>query len=478
MNAKPLVVDLDGTLVKTDLLFESANRYISEYPLLVIRLLLWLLTGKAELKAKLASVCEIDPASLPYNKPLIDWLRQEKARGRHLVLATASHQKPAAAIAGHLGLFDEVLATRDGINLKAGKKRDLLVERYGSGGYDYIGNGVVDLPVWKSADHAYLVSDSPRLEARVKQDVDLVRVFSSQKRPFPVSLLRAIRPHQWVKNLLLFVPLFAAHRYQEVGVLLSTFLAFLVFGLIASSVYLLNDLVDVEDDRSHPRKKHRPFACGDLSLLQGWVAWPLLLGLAATIASLLLPTKFSMVLAAYFLVTLGYSLRLKQSVIVDAITLAVLYTLRLIAGAAVIDASLSFWLLTFSMFLFLSLAFMKRFNELRMARERGREGKLSGRGYIQDDLEVVSSMGTGSGYLAVLVLALYIQDQHTAELYTTPEFIWLACPLLLYWISRVWLIAHRGHMHDDPVVFAIKDRPSWLVGLLFILVFSLARVGV
>lgn len=477
MDAKPLVVDLDGTLVKTDLLFESANRYIAEYPLLLFRLLLWLLTGKAMLKANLATACAIDPALLPYNESLVSWLRQERAKGRHLVLATASHQKQAAGIAAYLDLFDDVLATREGVNLKSHKKRDMLVERYGAGGYDYIGNEMADLPVWKSAACAYLVSDSGHLKDRIKREVNLVRVFSDQKRPFYISFIRAIRPHQWVKNLLLFVPLVAAHRYQDDNGLFLTFLAFLVFGLTASAVYLLNDLIDVEDDRSHPRKKYRPFASGDLSLLQGWIAWPLLLTVAAITSYLLLPLGFSMVLVAYFLVTLGYSLRLKQGVIVDVIILAVLYTLRLVAGAAVINTPLSFWLLTFSMFLFLSLAFMKRFNELRMARERGRQGKLSGRGYAQDDLEVVSSMGTGSGYLAVLVLALYIQDRHTAELYATPEFIWLACPLLLYWISRVWLIAHRGNMHDDPVVFAIKDRSSWLVALLFVLVFTLARIG-
>lgn len=478
MDTKPLVVDLDGTVVKTDLLFETANSYLSEHPLRVFRLLFWLLAGKATLKARLADACEIDPASLPYNEPLIDWLRQEKAQGRRLILATASHRKPAAAIADHLGLFDEVIATEGGTNLKSQHKRDLLVERYGSGGYHYVGNEAADLPVWHAADRSYLVSDSRDFRLRVEREADLVKVFSTQRPPVALGLLRSMRPHQWVKNLLLFVPLLAAHRYQDEVDLLLSLLAFLVFSLTASAVYLLNDLIDVADDRNHPKKRERPFAAGDLSLLHGWVFWPLLLVTAMSTACLLLPLQFAAVLGAYFVVTLGYSLRLKQSSIIDVITLAILYTLRLIAGAMVIDISLSFWLLTFSMFLFLSLAFMKRFNELQMAKKRNGNRKLFGRGYIQDDLEVVSSMGTGSGYLAVLVLALYIQDESTARLYATPEFIWLACPILLYWISRVWLIAHRGDMHDDPVVFAIKDRASWLVGLLFVLVFLLARVGV
>lgn len=478
MDSKPLVVDLDGTLVKTDLLFESANRCISNYPLMVFRLLFWLLTSRAKLKTELAYACEIDPVPLPYNEPLIDWLRQEKQRGRSLVLATASHRKPAAAIADHLELFDEVLASEGSTNLKSQRKRDQLVDRYGSGGYDYIGNELADLPVWSEADRSYLVSDSQRLASRVARTVNLVQVFSSHRQPFCVSLVRSMRPHQWVKNLLIFVPLFAAHRYQDSSGLLLAVLAFLAFCLTASAVYLLNDLIDVEDDRIHPAKKDRSFAAGDLSLIQGWLIWPLILATALTITGLVLSAQFAMLLGIYFIFALSYSLWLKQGVIIDVMALAVLYTLRVIAGAVVIGAPLSFWLLTFSMFLFLSLAFMKRFNELRMARARGEMGKLSGRGYIQDDLEVVSSMGTGSGYLAVLVLALYIQDSHTAELYGTPEIIWLACLLLLYWISRIWLIAHRGHMQDDPVVFAIKDKSSWLVGFTLILIFLVARVGI
>jgi 4-hydroxybenzoate polyprenyltransferase len=250
----------------------------------------------------------------------------------------------------------------------------------------------------------------------------------------------------------------------------------MVFGLTASSVYILNDLADVADDRHHHRKRFRPFAFGNLSLLTGWVAWPSLLIAAFVLASTLLPASFVWVLGAYFILTLAYSLRLKQSAMLDVLTLAGLYTIRIIAGAAAISVPLSFWLLSFSVFIFLSLAFIKRFSELKTARKSGHEGNIRGRGYVHQDLELVSSMGSSAGYLSVLVLALYIQDAVNANLYGAPQVIWLACPILLYWISRAWLIAHRGQMHDDPIVFAIKDRVSWVVGACFLGVFALAKV--
>jgi len=476
MDTKPLVIDLDGTLIKTDLLFESANDFIIRHPFQVIRLAGWLAAGKSTLKAKLANASDIDPASLPYNEPLIAWLRHQKSQNRKMILATASHRSLAEIVARHLDLFDEVLATEGTTNLKARHKRDLLVYRFGERGFDYVGNDASDLPVWKAANLAYVTSSSGSLVTRAKALGNVAQIFPDGRPSILKSLFKAMRPHQWVKNLLVFVPLLAAHAYAEPSRIFQAFIAFLVFGLTASSVYLLNDMVDIADDRYHQRKRRRPFASGDLSLLIGWTVWPLLLGTAFAIASFSMSSAFVAVLASYFVLTLAYSLRLKQSAIVDVITLATLYTLRVIAGAVAIAAPLSFWLLTFSMFLFLSLAFIKRFSELKVARDNKKTGWIRGRGYIQGDLEVVSSMGTGAGYLAVLVLALYIQDSHTATLYQTPEIIWLACPLLLFWISRVWIFAHRGWMHDDPIVFAIKDRMSWIVGVCFVAVFWLAKV--
>lgn len=472
----PLVVDLDGTLIKTDLLAETASRFLIEQPFRFFKLLVWLAQGKSALKSRLAESTRIDVAMLPYNEKLLNWLRQEKAQGRRIVLATASHRVLADQVAGHLALFDEVLATDGNTNLKAHAKRDVLVSRYGERGFDYVGNDWPDVAVWKSAAQAHVVSRSPRLIDWVRAHGNLGVTMDDGKPPLAVALFNAMRPQQWMKNLLVFVPLFAAHRYGDSDALLQSLLAFVVFGLTASSAYLINDLVDVADDRHHPRKRSRPFAAGHLSLLHGWLAWPLLLVLAFTLANLGLPWHFTATLAAYFVLTVAYSLRLKQVPIVDVLMLAGLYTLRIIAGAAAIAVPLSFWLLSFSMFLFLSLALIKRYSELRHAREIGQSSPLRGRGYAPSDLELVSSLGGNAGYIAVLVLALYIQDSHTASLYATPNFIWLACPLLLFWISRAWLIAHRGHMHDDPIVFAFKDRVSWAVAALFVVVFVLAKV--
>lgn len=472
----PLVVDLDGTLIKTDLLLETTNQLLTRQPWQIFRLCHWLAQGRSRLKAHLAMSTTIDAASLPYNEALIAWLKQQKSQGRPLVLATASHHQLAEQVAEHLGIFDQVLATRDDINLKSHHKRDLLVSQYPDRGFGYVGNDWADIVVMESAVDAYLVSHSPRLIATAKSLGNLTQTFESNPSGSLTAFFTALRPHQWLKNLLIFIPLLAAHRYGSGSSLVSALLAFIVFGLTASSVYLLNDLVDIADDRQHPRKRQRPFAAGNLSLLHGWLAWPSLLLLAFAIASLTLPASFVATLSIYFVLTVAYSLYLKHCALIDVLTLAILYTVRIIAGAAAISVQPTFWLLAFSMFIFLSLAFIKRFTELRSARNAKHQGQLRGRDYYPEDLELVSSLGAGAGYLAVLVLALYIEDPRTAELYRNPKLIWLACPLLLYWICRAWLMAHRGLMHDDPIVFALKDRSSWVVGALLASVFILAKV--
>lgn len=476
-SACPLVVDLDGTLIKTDLLLESANQFVLEQPWQICKLLVWLAKGKTVLKTNLAHATRLDAAALPYNTELITWLQQEKAKGRRLVLATASHQLLADQVAAHLDLFDEVLATDTSTNLKSGAKCAALVAKFGDKGFDYIGNDWADLPVWQNACQAHVVSRSTPLINAARAQGNLGRVVADGKPPLAQALLKAMRPHQWMKNLLLLIPLLAAHRYGAATSVWAALLAFLAFGLTASSVYVLNDLADVGNDRHHTRKRLRPFAAGHLSLLHGWLMWPILLFFAFGLASVALPWPFTASLGAYFVLTVAYSLRLKQVPMVDVLTLAGLYTLRIIAGAAAIAVPLTFWLLSFSMFLFLSLAFIKRYSELFSARSNGQSTTLRGRGYTPQDLELVANLGCSAGYTGVLVLALYIQDEHTASLYATPQYIWLACPLLLFWISRAWLIAHRGQMHDDPIVFALKDRVSWAVAALFAAVFVLAKVA-
>lgn len=469
----PLVVDLDGTLLRSDLLLETFLAYVRKTPTGVFSIIHWWVKGKAKLKEGLALAADLDVAILPYDPAVLELIRAERLNGRTVVLATASHRVLAEKISAHLGVFDLVYATEGELNLSAGRKRDLLVENFGEGGFDYLGNSRDDVPVWKSAREAVVVNPDRGVERRARQTARVTQVIESN--PPSVRLwLKALRLHQWMKNMLIFVPLLAAHMLGRPEQLLNGVFAFLCFGLCASSVYVLNDLLDLNDDRYHRSKRNRPFAAGRLRIGQGLLVVPLLLVAAFGGAAVLLPWQFSAVLGAYYLLTLAYSLYLKRQMTVDVIVLAMLYTARIIAGVAAFSVPLTFWILAFSMFIFLSLALVKRYAELREARSRDVQAMARGRGYYPGDLDMIASLGAASGYLAVMVLALYIHDGATASLYQLPHVIWLACPLLLFWITRVWMLTHRGEMNDDPVVFAIRDRVSQVIGALFGLVFWIA----
>ncbi len=469
----PLVVDLDGTLLRSDMLLETGLAFLHQQPLYCWKLIGWLLQGKTVLKERLARATDIDVDVLPYDQDVLAAIDAARVQGREIVLATATHERLAERIAAHLQVFDRVLATSGDCNLSARNKKDLLVTCFGDGGFDYMGNSRDDLLVWEAARYAVLVNPERGVESQARPRGNVDRVIASNSVGV-ADWLKALRLHQWAKNVLIFVPLLAAHELLNPALLGQGLLAFLLFGLCASSVYVLNDLVDLTDDRHHATKRRRPFASGRLPIRFGLVAFPLLLMIAFAGALAFLPLRFTYVLAAYYAFTLLYSLWLKQQIAVDVIALAILYTVRVIAGAVAVGLALTFWILAFSMFIFLSLALVKRYAELREARQKGSLGKARGRGYYPEDLEVISSLGTSSGYLAVLVLALYINDRSALELYSQPHAIWLACPLLLFWITRVWMLTHRGQMHDDPVVFAIRDRVSLFVGALFCLVFWVA----
>jgi 4-hydroxybenzoate polyprenyltransferase len=469
-QAPPLVVDLDGTLLKSDMLFELGMAFVRQHPLRVWEPLRWLGQGKVALKEGLTNACEFDVTVLPFDEAVLELIDEARQQGRQVVLATASSQQIADDIGTHLGVFDQVLATGGGINLSAHRKRDRLVELYGEKGFDYVGNSHDDLVVWASARHAYLANPDSGVEAKAAKQCSIKQVIRSNPigvRPW----VKAFRLHQWMKNILVFVPLLAAHQITSMNLWLAGLLAFLLFGLCASSVYILNDLLDLTDDRHHKTKRNRPFASGKVKIKHGIFVFPLLLVGSFATAALLLPWAFSIALVLYYVITLTYSFALKRMMALDVITLALLYTMRIIAGTAALGLELTFWLLAFSMFIFLSLALVKRYAELHDARLKGKSGKTRGRGYYPSDLEMLSSLGAASGYLSVMVMALYIHDGTTAMMYTHPQIIWLACPLLLLWITRVWMLTHRGEMHDDPVVFAIKDKPSLLIGLLFCLAF-------
>jgi 4-hydroxybenzoate polyprenyltransferase/phosphoserine phosphatase len=469
-----LAVDLDGSLIKTDLLWESTTRYLAGNPLRGLQLPALLAGGRAQLKSVLAQRTTLDASNLPYRKDVLDWLRHEKAQGRYLVLATASDKHWADAVSEHLGIFDEVVASDGTVNLRGEAKREALVNRFGERGFDYVGNDNSDLVIWKSANQAIIISPSAGLEAKVAKVSTVVKTFHLPKTNTFALWARALRLHQWLKNLLVLIPLLTAHRFNDMHLMMQALLAFLAFGLCASSVYLLNDLIDVQDDRKHRSKCKRPFASGDLSMLHGWLATPVPLITALAITISLLPVNFGLALMAYYGLTLAYTFKLKRVLMLDVVTLASLYTARIIAGALAINVTLSVWLLSFSMFIFTSIALVKRYTELLDAKERGITTML-GRGYHPDDAEMVASLGAAAGYLSVMVLALYIQDPVTLNLYSTPQWIWGACPILLFWVSRCWMLAHRGQMHDDPMVFAFKDRVSLLCGALFLATFALAR---
>jgi 4-hydroxybenzoate polyprenyltransferase len=467
----PLCVDLDGTLIFSDLLLESALLLLKRNPLNAFRLLLWLLRGKAALKAEIASRVQLNPAALPYNREFVSWLESERRTGRSLFLCTAADARLAEPVAAHLKIFDGVIASDGRTNLAGDSKAARLVERFGERGFDYCGNERRDLVVWRHANGAIVANGGTTLEREAANSAPVLRVFPSSANSLRAAI-RALRPHQWAKNALIFVPLLAAHAAGSSQSLIDVGLATIAFCLCASSVYVLNDLLDLEADRAHPRKSKRPFAAGTLSIGAGLALVPILLGSAIAIAAFL-PERFQLVFATYYLVTLAYSFYLKGRVIVDALALAGLYTLRIIAGAAAASVPLSFWLLLFSIFLFLSLAFVKRFAELDSLRRQQRL-RAAGRGYHVEDLPVLQSLGTAAGYLSVLVLALYINSPAIEGLYRQPKLIWLLCVLMLYWISRVWMKAQRGEMHDDPVIFALKDRISIALGIMAVVTVALA----
>lgn len=452
----PLFVDLDGTLIKTDLLVESFIGLLKRHPLLALQVPFWLLRGKAYLKHKIAERIALNPEALPYHAELLEYLRVQREGGRSLYLATASNIRYAEAVAGHLDIFEGVLASDHSRNLSGHKKLEAIRERCPDG-FVYAGNDHVDEPIWASAESAILVNAPASVAARVAASRPVEAEFAAAAaglRPW----LKAIRPHQWLKNLLVFLPLLPIATTATPAMAGMALLAFSAFSLCASSVYLLNDLADLEADRAHPRKRKRPFASGSLSALSGLLLAPVLL-IAAFALTLWMPWQFAAVLGIYWVSTTAYTFFLKRYALIDVVTLAGLYTLRVLGGAAAIAVVPSFWILAFSMFIFFSLALAKRYAELHAMRELDREG-AQGRGYQVVDLSTVQLMGVASGYLAVLVMALYLNSPEIIERYGHVQLLWGVCPLLMLWVSRVWLKAARGEMTDDPLVFAVRDRMS------------------
>ena len=476
-----LCVDLDGTLVKSDTLLDAVLVLVRQKPQDILRLPGWIAQGKAEFKRHLTSAVSLDVEHLPYNGPLIEYLRKQHGEGRAIYLATAADRALAERVAEHLGIFAGVLASDGamggGVNLAGGNKLAALRTQFGNE-FCYIGNARPDVELLAACQFPMVANCDRALRSGMKRNGTIAAAAFDDRAPALRSWLKAIRLHQWAKNMLIFVPLLLAHQWNE-RTFGGAITGFFSFGMCASATYIINDLLDLEADRRHPRKRRRPFAGGDLSAVAG-VGMVCLLMLGALILALALPhifkalpgtarlehpCKFLEWLAFYTAVTLTYSLYLKRKLLLDVFVLSGLYTVRILAGSAATGVMVSAWLAGFSVFFFLSLAFVKRFSELESLREQG--GSVStGRGYFVSDLEQLRALGTGAAYAAVVVMTLYINNAETNVLYLHPVRLWLVVPVLLLWLSHVWMLASRGEMHDDPVVFAITDKRSLLLGLL------------
>lgn len=465
-----LVVDLDGTLLKSDMLYESFWSAFSlnwRSPFLSVAALG---RGKAALKSYLRSEADVDAISLPYDEAVIEYVRAHRARGGRTALVTASNQVFANDIAEHLQIFDEVYGSDAAHNLKGSKKASFLVERFGDVGFCYMGDAAADLPVWKEAKKIVTVNAAPSVRQQAEslgKPFEHLATTAKSLSPY----MKALRPQQWLKNILIFLPMLAGHQLNATTAW-NSFLAFVAFSLIASSVYVLNDLLDLNADRAHPRKRLRPFASGAVPIAHGsfLALASLLLG---GVISAFIGWQFLLTLSAYFVLTTAYSLQFKRQIILDICVLASLYTMRILAGGVATGIELSVWLFAFSIFFFFSLAAVKRQAELVDMAERGTM-TAKGRGYHVEDLPIISMVGLAAGYISVLVMALYVSSPAVRQLYAISEILWGICCVLLYWLTRVVLITHRGAMHDDPVVFAAKDRVSQIC---FVAILSFAAAG-
>ena len=458
----PLVVDVDGTLLRGDLLWEGVLRLCLSRPWRVGALLAAVTHGRAAGKAFVAREADLSVDSLPLEPMVLELIRAARAEGRSVVLASGAHQTQVAALGAAVGV-DATMGSDDLVSLTGEKKLQRLQSRYAR--FDYVGNGHADLPLWVAARRAIAVNASAAVLHRVRRVRADVVVLGSAVRGR--AWLRALRPHQWAKNALLFLPALAAHLPWTPTLAGRLLLGFLAFSAVASTVYLLNDLVDLPHDRRHPTKRHRPLAAGDISVPTALLG---LAGLAATgiLLAWRLPPMFRGLLAIYAILSTGYSLGLKQRTLVDVMTLTTLYTLRLMAGGVLASVVLSQWFLAFSVFFFFSLALLKRVVELRAA-PASDAGPISGRPYGANDVPTLTAFGAAASAASSLVYCLYITSESVGRLYSRPHLLWLGFLLVIYWQARVWLFAGRGAMHEDPIVFALRDRISHLVLVAFLL---------
>jgi 4-hydroxybenzoate polyprenyltransferase/phosphoserine phosphatase len=471
-----LCVDLDGTLIRGNVLWECVLVLLKTRPITLLLLPFWLLAGRASFKQKLAARIHLNPACLPYRQQVLNLIRQEKATGRRIALVTAADRELAETISSYLGLFDEVHASDGELNLKGANKAVFLAQHFVQTGFEYVGDSAADVEVWRNARAAYVVGTQARAE-QAAAVTTLKGTILEPRASFRTSFrtwVNALRGHHWAKNLLLFLPLVLSHNLA-LEPMARTFLGFALFGCCASGLYILNDLLDLHSDREHPWKKERPFAAGVISIPEGLLASFILLSSALGLG-FLLNANFGLALLGYATLTMLYSLYLKKIALLDVFVLSSFYSFRILAGALISATPLSQWFLAFSMFFFLSLAMAKRYSELLHASDLVKAGN-SGRGYHSGDRELLLSLGVGSSFSAVVIFSLYVQSQDVRLLYSSPEFLLLLCPIVLYWLSRNWLLAHRGELKEDPVTLAIRDPVSYGVALASAVVIAASMIN-
>lgn len=469
----PLCVDLDGTLAHSDTLWESIILLLKENPLMIFALLFWILKGRAFFKTKIVGRVTINPADLSYNNAVVNFVRDAYNKGRDTVLVTGAHREVARAVATHLGIFKNIMASNGTLNNTGTTKRDALLAAYGDNQYDYMGNSRADIPAFETAAKVTVVSpDRAAAQWHSNNQSDL---FESPPRGLKV-MIRAIRPHQWLKNLLVIVPLLLTHEIDKPVLWGAVLLAFFAFSFMASAVYLVNDMLDLAADRAHPRKRKRPLASGGLSIPHALIMVGVLFALSIALG-LIVSYDFVAILIGYAVMTSLYSFGLKRKLLIDVFILAGLFTVRIVAGTIAVGAAHSYWLLAFSLFFFLSLAMVKRYSELWKELNHNATTAV-GRGYQQIDFEMIGQAGISSAFSATLVLALYIDFQSSQGSYEKPFFLWPLCPIILFLLLRIWMLARRGFMEDDPLVFLLKDWRSQCLCVIGAVFVALAAIGI
>lgn len=453
-SLSPLYVDLDGTFTKSDMLFESLLVSIKSNPLILFLCFFWLLKGRAHLKVKLSERANLNALLLPLNSDFYQFLIEQKAKGRSIILATASNEKYAKEICASHNLFDSYISSDAEVNLKGQAKLDKIKTQNNT--FSYAGNSTEDYILFKECEECYLVNPTVKAK-RMSSTVSLTKIFDDNDVGLKVWF-KQLRVHQWLKNLLIMVPLLVSGEFVNLDAVLLTVLGFFSFSFLASATYIVNDLLDLDSDRAHPRKKYRPLAAGSIGILNGMMCCALLF-IGAAILATVVGGLFVAVLIGYLVITLAYSFKIKQYIGIDVIVLASLYTIRIIAGAAILHVAVSFWLLSFSMFIFLSLALIKRCAELRAFHKQNKT-QASGRDYNVLDYDVLMNIGTSSAIVSVLMFCFYINNNVLSDQYQSPTLLWLVLPALCYWMMRMWIKTHRGEMHDDPIVFSLKDKGS------------------